>query len=73
MPLKEKSKEKKVQKKKSDRRIKRKSSERIKKTWEKFVQQNDSRSLLKDIWKGDNNQKEYLEKINKFHKKYSCS
>jgi hypothetical protein len=61
-------------KKKSDRRVKRKSSERktsVKKTWEKFVQQSDSRSLLKDAWKVENPQKEYSEKINKLHKKYN--
>ena len=62
-------------KKKSDKRIKRKSSERkssVKKTWDKFVKQNDSRSLLKDAWKVQKDtQKEYSEKINKLHKKYS--
>jgi hypothetical protein len=70
----EKPKEKKNEKKKSDRRTKRKSSERktsVKKTWERFVQQSDSRSLLKDAWKAENFQKEYLDKINKLHKKYS--
>ena len=56
-------------KKKSIQRTKRKSS--VKKTWEKFVQQSDSRSLLKDAWKSKNPQKEYSEKINKLHKKYS--
>jgi hypothetical protein len=61
-------------KKKSDRRTKRKSSERktsVKKTWEKFIQQSDSRSLLKEAWKvPKDNQKEYTDKINKLHKKY---
>ncbi len=67
-------------KKKSGKSSKRKTSEHrtnerkssIKKTWEKFVQQSDSRSLLKDAWKiQKDNQKEYSEKINKLHKKYS--
>ncbi len=59
--------------KKSNRRTKRKSSEKnsVKKLWEKFVQQTDSRSLLKDAWKVKTPQKEYSEKINKLHKKYS--
>lgn len=68
-------------KKKSEKikqRTKRKSSERksserkssVKKTWERFIQQNDSKTLLKDIWKSDNPQKEYSEKIIKLHKKY---
>jgi hypothetical protein len=62
---------KKSKKKKSDRRTKRKSS--VKKTWERFVQQSDSRSLLKDAWKIEKDKvKEYNEKINKLHKKY-CS
>jgi hypothetical protein len=54
-------------------RRKRKSSERktsIKKNWDKFIQQSDSRALLKNSWKADNFQKEYSEKINKLHKKY---
>jgi outer membrane biosynthesis protein TonB len=72
---KEKPKEKeRPKKKKSDQRAKRKTSERktsVKKTWERFVQQSDSRSLLKDIWKAENFQKEYIDKINKLHKKYS--
>lgn len=82
---KKKTKPKKLNKKKSDKseksdkgdkeRTKRKSSERrssVKKTWERFVQQSDSRSLLKDIWKSENPTKEYSDKINKLHKKY-CS
>jgi len=66
--------DKKLNKKKSDKRTKRKSSERktsVKKTWEKFTQQTESRSLLKDAWKlNKDNQKEYFEKISKLHKKY---
>ena len=67
-------------KKNSIRRTKRKSSERkiterkssVKKTWEKFVQKSDSRLLLKDAWKIDKDKlKEYSEKINKLHRKYS--
>lgn len=61
---------------KNDRKIRksRKSSERktsIKKKWEKFVQQSDFRDLLKNAWKTTNTQKEYSEKLNKLHKKYS--
>jgi hypothetical protein len=67
---------KELKKRKSGQRIKRKSSERktsVKKIWEKFVQQNDSRLLLKEAWKVQKDyQKEYSEKINKLHKKY-CS
>jgi hypothetical protein len=58
---------------KKSERIRRKSSERkssVKKTWERFVQQSDSRNLLKDIWKSENSIKEYSDKINKLHKKY---
>jgi hypothetical protein len=71
-------------KKKSEPRIKRKSSDKkkstkisterktsTKKTWERFVQQSDSRSVLKDAWKAENFQKEYSDKINKLHKKYT--
>jgi len=63
-----------IKKSKSKERRKRKSSERkssVKKTWEHFVQQNEAKTLLKDTWKADNFQKEYLDKINKLHKKYS--
>ena len=64
-------------KKNSNRRTKRKSTKKknskIQKTWEKFVQQSDCRSLLKDVWKADNFQKEYSAKINQLHKKYSNS
>lgn len=62
-------------KRKSSERKERKSVERkssVKKTWERFVQQSDSRNLLKDIWKSENPTKEYSDKINKLHKKY-CS
>lgn len=56
-------------KKKSTRKTKRKSS--IKKTWEKFVQRSDSRSLLKDVWKADHPNKDYHQKLVSLHKKYS--
>lgn len=61
--------------KKHVRRIKRRSSERkssVKKTWEKFMKESDSRALLKEVWKVQDPQKECSERINKFHKKY-CS
>ncbi len=61
--------------KKSEHKTKCKTSEHktsIKKTWEKLVQQTDSRSLLKDSWKIDKDrQKEYSEKIGRLYKKYS--
>lgn len=70
MTLKKDKKKKKIKKRSSER----KSSERktsIKKTWEKFVQQSDSRSILKNAWKADNFQKEYSDKINSIVKKYT--
>lgn len=68
----EKSKKKKSEGK-NQRKIKRKSSAKktsVKKTWDKFISQSDSKTLLKNIWKSDNIQKEYSEKIIKLHKKY---
>jgi len=71
--LKRKSSERKTSERKTSER---KTSERktsVKKTWEKFVQESDSRTLLKNAWKVDNSQKEYSDKINKLRKKYNSN
>ena len=75
-PKYEKPKEKKesIKRNKSKQQPKRKINERktsLKKKWEYLIHQRDTKSLLKDIWKTKNFQKEYLDKINKLHKKYS--
>lgn len=50
-----------------DKRTKRKSS--IKQIWEKLVQKNDSRSILKDTWKSDPSNLDLKQRIKKYYEK----
>lgn len=55
------------------RASRKRSASPTKMTWEKFLQNKDSRKVLQDAWKHKNPQKQFGQTVKRLHRKYSSN